>query len=83
MKPVHIEQLSTKKPAGPVIDTTVRARSNINSRNSKVTPFTVVFVPIRGRYQTNPGIYELRFHVSVCHTLRLIVLCQGDDIFIL
>lgn len=52
--PVHIEQPSTKKPVGPVIDTTVRARSNKNSTNSKLTPFTLGFVPIRGRYQTNP-----------------------------
>lgn len=70
MTPVYIEQLSTKKPVGPVIDATVRAGSNINNTNNKGTPFTFVFVPIRGRYQTSPGICALAVpRLSMSHSL--------------
>lgn len=31
MRPVHIDELSTKKPVGPVIDPTIRGRSNIKT----------------------------------------------------
>lgn len=72
MGPVHTEQLFTKEPVGPVIDTTVRPRSNTNCANSAVTPFTVLLGLLEADIRPIQEYVSSLFHLSGCHTPKQI-----------